>query len=555
MIALWMLYATIVSSAVVFAAAGLERACRVRRRPARIVWVAGLAAGLGVCAWSLRPRARPETILLAPQSPSTARGIAAPVVPERPAAVEIESAPLLPRVSELPVPRDWPLDLLDRVTLAAWAIASLGWLGSLVGAGLLLRRRAARWTPTTVDGARVLVAPDFGPGVIGALRAHIVLPRWALALGPERQALILAHEREHVRVRDALLILASGVAVGIAPWNLALWYMRTRLRAAIEVDCDARVLAQHPDVEAYGALLIDVGERAPSDMLLVAGLSEAAAALRRRIQLMTAPRARFAGAQASACVAAALLALVVACATPRPGAPPAVPSIVVAPVADSNVVAVSALEDTIQAQSARIHDLEAQLKARDTARDARAALRVELDSTRAALAAAIRTAMDAAATARVSVEGLDDSADRGSRKGSTWILREPRSQWGRVELDSETVRELRTLAGPNAPWRATVDSARRKALIVLRDFSEPGVGVMHWRIDSLSLRRMGETADHVALDAELRATRREIEAMQRELALEREAMARVRQEFEAERDSTRAALKAALSGHDAKPTR
>jgi hypothetical protein len=72
------------------------------------------------------------------------------------------------------------------------------------------------------------------------------------------------------------------------PWNPAMWYALRRLRTAIEVDCDRRVLRAFPDVRRYGALLVDVARRAVGSSLAVAGFSERAAPLARRIQAMTA---------------------------------------------------------------------------------------------------------------------------------------------------------------------------------------------------------------------------------------------------------------------------
>jgi hypothetical protein len=574
MIAFWMAYATIVSAAVAIAAVGLDRANRIRGNPARMVWVAALAAGLGTCGWSLRhatgSATAPDTTFVdagpAEQGSAVTTNESddrAPAVePTAEPTVEPRIAPIVPllaslRVPQLSVPRDWPLQTLDRVMLGLWAIVSLGWLGSLAVAGVTLRRRAGQWPDDVVRGVPVLVAPDFGPGVIGALRAQIVLPRWALTLGADRQALVLAHESEHVRAGDSLLILASAIAVGIAPWNPVLWYMRMRLRAALEADCDARVLAQYPDVEAYGALLINVGERAPSDGQLVAGLSEAAVALQKRIQLMTLPGSRFAGVRAGACVAVALLAIAAACATPRPGAPDAAAAtIAVMPAVDSSTLTVGALQDTIRAQSARIHELEAQLQARDTAGAARLALRAELDSTRAALNTALRS--EVRVIVRDSAGHVRDSTFRMGRRWSKAFDSMPALR--ALAHDTAEIRRWAARAAERARRVVVVDSEDMPGLIELhmRDLSplmRRGVGRDH--SDSLITRRRAE-ADHVALDAELRATRLEIAAMQREMAAERDAMARTRREIQAERDSTRAELKAELkaalsAAHAAQP--
>jgi peroxiredoxin len=104
------------------------------------------------------------------------------------------------------------------------------------------------------------------------------------------------------------------------PWNVALWFALARLRLAVEADCDQRVLRAHPDVRAYGSLLVDVSERRVRRTLPLVALVESASHLGRRVALMTArtPRLlplRIAGAAlvGCACVAAA-------CKAPRPDA-------------------------------------------------------------------------------------------------------------------------------------------------------------------------------------------------------------------------------------------
>jgi hypothetical protein len=65
------------------------------------------------------------------------------------------------------------------------------------------------------------------------------------------------------------------------------WWALRRLRTAIEVDCDRRVLREFPDVTRYGRLLVDVAQRAVGSSFAVAGFSERAAPLAQRIQAMT----------------------------------------------------------------------------------------------------------------------------------------------------------------------------------------------------------------------------------------------------------------------------
>src|SRR5262249_47224216 len=126
---------------------------------------------------------------------------------------------------------------------------------ALAGMAALLARRRRRWVRVEVDGVPVLVSGDTGPAVVGLLRSCIVLPRWAVDADPEARRLVLEHEQEHVRAGDPRLIALALVAAALMPWNPAVWWQLRRLRLAVEVDCDARVLRRRGDVRAYGAVL------------------------------------------------------------------------------------------------------------------------------------------------------------------------------------------------------------------------------------------------------------------------------------------------------------
>jgi hypothetical protein len=49
----------------------------------------------------------------------------------------------------------------------------------------------------------------------------------------------------------------SGAAFTVAalPWNVALWWQLMRLRAAIELDCDKRVVADGHGADASGGVI------------------------------------------------------------------------------------------------------------------------------------------------------------------------------------------------------------------------------------------------------------------------------------------------------------
>ena len=51
------------------------------------------------------------------------------------------------------------------------------------------------------------------------------------------------HVLEASHGRDPLVLHAAALLALVTPWNLALWWLNRRLRLAVELDCDARVLA------------------------------------------------------------------------------------------------------------------------------------------------------------------------------------------------------------------------------------------------------------------------------------------------------------------------
>jgi len=172
-----------------------------------------------------------------------------------------------------------------------------------------------------VQGMRVLVSRDFGPGVIALGRAQIVLPDWALQLESALQELMVQHEAEHLRARDHTLILLGLMLLVLCPFNAVLWWQFRRLKLAIEMDCDARVLAGRRDVRRYAALLLDVGERSRTSHLVFAAFAAPPHAIERRIRVMLDRKPRSRLLTAGLAGAGALVIAVLACQTPEPQSP------------------------------------------------------------------------------------------------------------------------------------------------------------------------------------------------------------------------------------------
>jgi TonB family protein len=178
------------------------------------------------------------------------------------------------------------LAAVDPVLVGGWVIASS--LVLLIGILSLVRLHVAErhWRAAVVAGEHVRVSERIGPAVLGFIRQRIVVPGWVLSAPEAQQRIIIAHEREHVRAGDHRLVLLSSLLLCLVPWNLPLWWIVRRLRLAVEMDCDARVLRGGADPHLYGSVLLEVGvERSPR-VLAATALGEPRSNLRRRIEMI-----------------------------------------------------------------------------------------------------------------------------------------------------------------------------------------------------------------------------------------------------------------------------
>ena len=312
MIAAWMLYCIGIGLALTLAAYAAERALYLAGRPTRWAWSGAL---IGTLFLPIAATVRPQAFRVIPvplAEPTRAPAAAAA------AALPQGTAPSTP-VSG----RALRLSDFDGVLRWGWGLSSVAALLVLAAAAARLVALRRRWRTALVDGRSVLLADDVGPAVAGLWPPRVVIPAWALNLTQTQRRLMLAHEDEHVRARDPWLLAAGTAALVLAPWNLALWWLSQRLRLAVEMDCDARVLAREGDAPAYGELLLRVGQHRARLPLGAPALSEPASFLGRRIRRMVTalPRWRWAGATAASMLAAA--AILAACEAPRPVGPQA----------------------------------------------------------------------------------------------------------------------------------------------------------------------------------------------------------------------------------------
>ncbi|MGD8495848.1 MAG: M56 family metallopeptidase [Gemmatimonadales bacterium] len=313
MIAAWMLYAILVGTLLSAAALVLERAAALFGRGRRWVWATAIAGSIGL-----------PLVTRLGVSPLGGAGEGARLLPAgavRAVRFAFEPITTAGTAAGSPVPP------LDAWIAGAWALASLVLLVWFLRGQLALARERRRWERAADESLAadtpVRLTDDFGPAVVGLHRGEIVLPRWCLELSPVERELVIAHETEHLRGGDVRLLLAGRLAVVALPWLLPLWWQLHRLRLAVELDCDGRVLRRGIDTSSYGRLLLEVGSRR-SGRLPVVALAEPASHLERRIRAMIEAKPRHRWLHVSAAVAAGLAIVAVACESPVPTANEAV---------------------------------------------------------------------------------------------------------------------------------------------------------------------------------------------------------------------------------------
>jgi bla regulator protein BlaR1 len=266
------------------AAASAELVLAEFRCPRRFAWLGAFAVALAFppLAWVLAPVA--------------------------PAALVVASAEPLQQL-RAPYPAiDW-----DTTLVALWVATTTTLLVLYAAAWLRLSLLANRWPRETSDATPIVVADDVGPAVLGIRRPRIVLPRWLMQAPVAVRSAVIAHELEHIAARDQASIVAAQLVTILLPWNLPLWWFVRRLRAAIEVDCDARVLRRGVDAAHYADVLLTVGQRGTTSPFVGTALIEPITQLEWRIRTMLTKRGGASVGRTSA--AAVALVVLAACAT------------------------------------------------------------------------------------------------------------------------------------------------------------------------------------------------------------------------------------------------
>ncbi|MBL0941106.1 MAG: TonB-dependent receptor plug domain-containing protein [Gemmatimonadaceae bacterium] len=323
----WMATASIVSLLLALVAVLAERVLK-DVVPARLIWGLALFAAVSFSLsqpWR-RATAAPESLTVVARVIESPSAATAPVAPSlaltirnalaaAPSRLRNMSSALATRVAALPSPA-------SKGLLVVWPFATL-LLGGLLAVSYRRQFRRAGRAPTAMVGTQqVRLSDDFGPAVVGVRAPLIVVPRWLLERSPLEQQMVVVHEQSHVAAHDPLLLLSSCLAVVLLPWNAALWFMASRMRLAIEIDCDARVLAGGRSRRHYGQLLIELSA-APSTMRGLQGVpafSYRASHLERRLHTMTARPANFPKFRRAAGVVLASAGVLAACSAELPTA-------------------------------------------------------------------------------------------------------------------------------------------------------------------------------------------------------------------------------------------
>ncbi len=320
MIAWWIAQLALLGALLAVAAYGAEAALKVARRQTRWVWVAamGMTLALGAVAPT---RSTSSTSPSRDWQVTTTTNGGATIVSTRDgfaASMQAGWHDLTARTSAQ-VQRAWSVwhDVMpngtERWLLIAWAIASAALLIAFVAVHLRYQRRRTQWPLGDVQGTTVRIAKDTGPAVIGVTSAEIVLPQWLLGRDDREQRLVLEHELEHVRQHDPLLLTIAQAAVILLPWNPAMWWMASRLRLAVELDCDRRVLRRGASARDYGTLLIDLTDHRTGFGAALPAFSCSPSNLERRLVAMTPKRLKYPLVRALTTGAFASLALLAAC--------------------------------------------------------------------------------------------------------------------------------------------------------------------------------------------------------------------------------------------------
>lgn len=310
MVAQWMLYSFLVALLLTGAAHALELWLRSAGRPVRWVWAGASLFSLFLPLVALLTGGRyPGLLVPLGVGRESWTGLFPFVVSSADAGAAEAAA------------GTGPFFLSNGVLSATWVVATVVAATWYAGVWRRLSRSSGSWRRVRMAGRVVYVSRHGGPAALGLFRPCIVVPEWLLGVSESAQRMVLLHEAEHVRSRDHALLAVFPLLLVLFPWNLPLWWQAGRLRLAVELDCDLRVLARGVDVEAYASLLLQIAAR-PRGHVLAAPLTRPdRRPLEARLRAMTRGPLRWPRVRASASVAVTVFILAVVCRAEPPLTP------------------------------------------------------------------------------------------------------------------------------------------------------------------------------------------------------------------------------------------
>jgi beta-lactamase regulating signal transducer with metallopeptidase domain len=319
MITWWIAQLAVLGTLLAIAAYGAEAATKVARLPTRWAWVAAL--GMTIALGLLAPTRLATTANGARVWQATGTAEAAPL--------RVAESTLRSTLSTLwhdtttaladIVQQAWSVwhsvmpQAIERWLLLAWLTTSAIAVVAFMAIHWQLQRKRMRWPRGELRGTPVRITTDTGPAVIGVTSTEIVVPQWLLTRDHREQELVLEHESEHVRMHDPLVLLIAQIAVVLVPWHPAVWWMASRLRIAVELDCDQRVLQRGASTRDYGTLLIDLTDHRAGFGAALPAFSCSPSHLERRLIAMTPTRLKYPLLRGISTAAIASLAVLAAC--------------------------------------------------------------------------------------------------------------------------------------------------------------------------------------------------------------------------------------------------
>jgi beta-lactamase regulating signal transducer with metallopeptidase domain len=282
-----------------------EQAFLVRRWPLRFLWLTTLLASV-LFPFGMALNTAPSHTMVRQRPPAASLAFLPlsthPFLPNPPRIQE-------PRQAHRPVPApaepaaaptgvsDAPSSPAARapVRVSPGLIVGVVWLSASIAtalwyllAAIRLARLVRRAPRASIQGTAVRITPA-GPAVFGVFRPTILWPRWLDEAPAATRAAALAHETQHLAAGDPLLLAAGLFLVVLAPWNPALWWQLRRMRFAMEVDCDRRVLRRGCDEQSYAQALLQIAQARVAGGAALAVLMSAPSWLEQRIRILLRP--------------------------------------------------------------------------------------------------------------------------------------------------------------------------------------------------------------------------------------------------------------------------